>query len=67
MPYFGERSCLAWLLRARRYLRFDNLHKMLAYLTQKQLVAATKTVVVNVRVAPDVKAAPFCRFRAREE
>lgn len=33
------------------------LSKMLAFLTQEQVVAVTKTEVVSVRVPPDVKAA----------
>lgn len=35
----------------------DMLSKTLAFFTQEQLVAVTKTEVVSVRVPPDVKAA----------
>jgi len=35
----------------------DTLSKTLAFFTQEQLVAVTKTEVVSVRVPPDVKAA----------
>ena len=61
-----EHTCAPWFFCAERANPEDllagktipdMLSKTLAFFTQEQLVATTKTEVVSVRVPPDVKAA----------